>query len=149
MRELSARSITAKLRSLTVELRSLDRALKSNPSPDGTALLEFRHALDNVRMTAWTASELLTARQNQKDPKAVISFLTAERLRRFGQMARDLGIDLEQEGASWSVQAVNDLENALVLLREQLRVVGASQETRRTACEKRTHHGTRLGSRIP
>jgi hypothetical protein len=127
MRELFARSATAKLRNLTLGLRSLDRALKSNPLPDGTALLEFRHALDNVRMTAWTVSELLTARQSQKDPKAVISFLTAERLRRFGQMARDLCIDLEQEHASWSVQAINDLEEALVLLREQLRIVGASQ----------------------
>jgi hypothetical protein len=89
MRELFARSITAKLHDLTARLHSLDRGLKLNPPLDGLALLEFRHALDNVRMTAWTVTELLNARQSQKNPQAVISFLTAERLRRFGQMARD------------------------------------------------------------
>jgi hypothetical protein len=131
MRELFPRSVTAKLRNLTLKLRSLDRGLKSNPPLDGTALLEFRHALDNVRMTAWTVSELLNARQSQKNPQVVISFMTAERLRRFGQMARDLVNDLEQGTGSWSAQAINDLKNSLNLLRERLRTVGEGEQVRK------------------
>jgi|SRR5215472_9947102 len=124
MRELLARSINADLRNLTTKLRSLDRGLKSNGSLDSAALAEFRLALDNVRMTAWTVSELHNARESQKNPQLVISFLTAERLRRFGQMARDLCSDLEQESRAWSAQAVNDLRDSLNLLRERLRTVG-------------------------
>jgi hypothetical protein len=131
MRELFPRSVTAKLRNLTLKLRSLDRGLKSNPPLDGTALLEFRHALDNVRMTAWTVSELLNARQSQKNPQVVISFMTAERLRRFSQMARDLVNDLEQGTGSWSAQAINDLRNSLNLLRERLRTVGEADQVRK------------------
>jgi hypothetical protein len=124
MRELFSRSIAAKVHSLSVTLRSLDRALKSNTSLDESALREFREALDNVRLTAWTVNELLNARRNQKNPQAVIWFLTGERLRRFRQMARDLSADLEQHGTSWPAQAVRDLENSLTLLGVRLTIVG-------------------------
>jgi hypothetical protein len=127
MRELFARSLTVKLRKLTAELRSLDRGLKSNPPLDGAALREFRQALDNIRLTAWGVSELHNARQSQKDPQAVISFLTAERLRRFSQMARDLSDDLEQHGTSWPAQAVRDLESSLTLLGARLTIVDKSE----------------------
>ena len=93
---------------------------------DGPGLREFRLALDNVRMTAWTVSELHNAREIQKNPRVVISFLTAERLRRFSQMARDLCHDLERE-SSWPAQAVNDLKNSLNLLRERLWTDGESK----------------------
>jgi hypothetical protein len=124
MRELFSRSIAAKVHSLSVTLRSLDRALKSNTSLDESALREFREALDNVRLTAWTVNELLNARRNKKNTQAVIWFLTGERLRRFGQMARDLSADLEQHGTSWPAQAVRDLENSLTLLGVRLTIVG-------------------------
>ena len=127
MPEVSARSFSSKLRSLTAELRSLDRELKAGLSPTGTALREFRQTLDNVRMTAWTVSELLNARQSKKDPQAVISFLTAERLRRFSQMAQDLGADLELDGDSWPTQGVKALETSLTQLRERLRKLGKSE----------------------
>ena len=131
MRELFARSITAKLRKLTAGLRSLDRGLKSNPSLDGAALREFRQALDDIRLTAWSVSELLNARQSQKNPEAVISFLTAERLRRFSQMTRDLSSDLEQHSTSWPAQAVRDLENSLTLLGARLTIVGEIEAARK------------------
>jgi hypothetical protein len=131
MRELFARSITAKLHRLTAGLRSLDRGLKSNPSLDGAALREFRQALDNIRLTAWSVSELLNARQSQKNPEAVISFLTAERLRRFSQMARDLSSDLEQHSTTWPAQAVRDLENSLTLLGARLTIVGEIEAGRK------------------
>ncbi len=127
MHRFFSRSFSAKLRSATLQLRSLDRGLKTTPSLSGAALREFRQALDNVRMTAWTVDELLNARQSQKNPQAVISFLTGERLRRFSQMARDLSGDLEQDGATWPAQAVRDLKDSLTLLRDRLTMVGESK----------------------
>ena len=120
-----ARSITVKLRHLAAQLSSLDRDLKSNPFLAEAALREFRCALDNVRMTAWTVSELLNARRSQKNPQAAISFLTGERLRRFSQMVRDLSDDFEQSGTSWPAEAMSDLANSFILLRERL---GAASE---------------------
>lgn len=88
MRELLARSISAELRTSPPSFVRWTRA--SNRTVHSTALPwpNFGWRLDNVRMTAWTVSELHNARESQKDPQLVISFLTAERLRRFGQMAR-------------------------------------------------------------
>ncbi len=133
MQELLARSINANLRSLTSRLRTIDSNLKSSSSLSGAALREFRWALDRVRLTAWTVSELLNARQSQKNPQAVISFLTAERLRRFSQMTRNLSDDFEQNGTSWPAEAVRDLANSLNLLREQLGIVGESQQAGKSA----------------
>ena len=126
-------STTAKLRDLAVQLASLDRDLKSNPFLDEAALREFRWALDNVRMTAWTVSELLDARRSQKNPRAAISFLTAERLRRFSQMVRNLSDDFEHSGTSWPAEAMRDLANSFILFRERLGAAGESQPAGRGA----------------
>jgi hypothetical protein len=131
MREIFSRSVNGKLRKLTAELRALDQRLKSNPSLEGAWLREFRQALDNVRLTAWSVNELLNARQSGKNQQAVISFLTAERLRRFSQMARDLSRDLEQDGTSWPAQAVRDLENSLAALGARLTTIGESEDAER------------------
>jgi len=132
MQDLFARSINGKLRDLAAQLCSLDLDLKSNSFLDEVALREFRWALDNVRMTAWTVSELLNARRSQKNSEAVISFLTGERLRRFSQMARNLSDDFEQN-SSWPAEAVRDLANSLTLLRERLGIVGESQQAGKSA----------------
>jgi hypothetical protein len=128
-----ARSTTFKLRDLAVQLASLDRELKSNPFLDEATLREFRWALDNVRMTAWTVSELLNAKRSRKNPQAAISFLTGERLRRFSQMVRNLSDDFEQSGASWPAEAMRDLANSFILLRERLETAGESQPAGRGA----------------
>jgi hypothetical protein len=98
----------------------LDRDLKSNRQLNGAVLREFRQALDNIRLTAWTVSELLNARQIQRDPRAVVSFLTAERLRRFSQMVKDLCGDIEHEGATWPAESIDGLQQSANLLRERL-----------------------------
>jgi hypothetical protein len=128
-----ARSITAKLRDLAAQLSSLDRSLKSNPPLDEAALREFRWALDNVRMTAWTVSELLDARRTQKNPQAAISFLKGERLRRFRQMVLNLSDDLEQSGTFWPAEALQDLTRSFVLLGERLVVAGKSKQAGKSA----------------
>ena len=133
MQEPFAPSITAKLRDLATQLVSLDHDFKSNPFLDEAALREFRWALDNVRMTAWTVSELLNARRSQKNPEAVISFVTAERLRRFSHMAQNLSDDFEQDGTSWPAEAVRNLAKSLASLRERLGMVGESEQAGKSA----------------
>jgi hypothetical protein len=118
--DASSRSLSSTLRNLTTELRTLDHDLKSNLQMDAADLREFRQALDNIRLTAWTVSELLNARQIQRDPRAVVSFLTAERLRRFGQMVKDLCSDIDHEGARWPVASVDGLKDSVGLLQERL-----------------------------
>jgi len=120
IKDASSESLSARLRDLTNELRALDRDLKSGPPPDASQLGEFRQMLDSTRMTAWTVGELINARELQKDPGAMLSFLIAERLRRFGQMTKDLIADLEQHGITGQTHGVQGLFEYVNLLQERL-----------------------------
>jgi hypothetical protein len=107
---------TPRLRNLIEQLKSIDKGLKEDLSVEEPVLLDLRHALDSLRMTAWTVSELQNARKAQKDTRALASFLSAERLRRIRAMIDDLTLDLERDGMSnslstsesltWSAEAV-------------------------------------------
>lgn len=105
---------------LTSELRTLDLELKAGEKPEGPALREFRQALDHVRMTAWTVNELMNARDLKKDPHTVLSFLTAERLRRFGQMVQDLCADIEHDEVTWQTRGIQALSESVRELQERL-----------------------------
>ena len=120
MSEISSTSSSAKLIELTSELRALDRHLKSGEAPDAPLLREFRQALDNVRMTAWTTNELMDARHVRRDPNAVLSFLTAERLRRFSQMVKDLSGDLDADHASVPIHGIQTLAESVRTLQDRL-----------------------------
>lgn len=123
MQDVSSGSFSNRLSDLTAELRLLDHDLKSHPALNRSVLHEFRQTLDNLRLTAWTVQELLDARQTREDPQAVISFLTAERLRRSRQMLRDLCTDLESGNPSWPIQDVKGLESVLITLQECLEAI--------------------------
>jgi hypothetical protein len=110
--------IDSRLRSLTVELHGLERDLKTGAISDISALQGFRHAVDEVRMTAWTAGELHNAQSERKELLA--SFLAAERIRRFAQMLRDLSADLEEQKVSWESGGVQTLFDSVNLLQTRL-----------------------------
>jgi hypothetical protein len=97
-----------------VELRALARDLKSGAISDPGALLDFRSAIDEIRLTSWTASELYNAHPERKH--AIASFLAAERIRRFAQMIRDFSVDMEHQDLTWEsggIQALFDSVSAL------------------------------------
>jgi hypothetical protein len=52
--------------------------------------------VDNVRLTAWSVSELVNAERIKKNPDTVLAFLSAERLRRFDQLVKNLCGDIER-----------------------------------------------------
>ena len=111
-------SLSARIRVMTAELRDLEKSMKSeSAASDASTLFELRTALDNARMTAWVMSELVNVRHTRIDPHAVSSFLTAERIRRFGQLVRDLCADIEAgqitprtAGADQLRDSLHDLE---------------------------------------
>jgi hypothetical protein len=129
IKDTCSEALSARLRSLTEELLALDRELKSDQPPDVSSLQEFREALDNVRMTAWTVGELLNARETKRDPGTVLSFLTSERLRRFGQLVKDLNADIEHQGINWQTHGVQGVLQHVNLLQGRL---GKLIDTQRT-----------------
>jgi hypothetical protein len=110
--------IASRLRALTVELRQLERDLKSGRVSDSATLHEFRQAIDEIRMTAWTASELTNVESERKTVLA--SFLAAERIRRFAQMIRDFSLDLEHQDLKWESGGVQSLFDSVAALQSQL-----------------------------
>ena len=113
--------IAAGLRKLTEDLRLLERQLQTAPLNDLAALSEFRQALDEMRMTAWTVNELHIAQSEKKE--ALASFLAAERIRRFAQLIRDLCRDLQDKQLTWGsggIQTLFDSVSLLHALLEQL-----------------------------
>lgn len=110
--------IASRLRILTTELRALERDLKSDTISDAVALQDFRHAVDEIRMAAWTAGELHNAQHGRKELLA--SFLAAERIRRFAQMIRDMSIDLEHQDLTWESGGIQTLFDSVSALQARL-----------------------------
>ena len=110
--------IAGSLRRITEELRMLERQLRTAPLTDLAALNEFRQALDEMRMTAWTVNELHVAQSDKK--AALASFLAAERIRRFAQLIRDLCNDLEHEQLTWGSGGIQSLFDSVTLLQTRL-----------------------------
>jgi hypothetical protein len=113
-------AISGRLKQISSELREIDLALKAGPTPDLLLLQEFRHVLDNARLTAWTVSELLSAVESQKDPAKVLSFVAAERLRRSNQMLKDLSTDIDRQGVTWQTNGIQSLFETVNSLQVQL-----------------------------
>lgn len=113
--------LSSEIRHFSAELKRLEERLKAEPSPDPAALSEFRNRVDNVRLTAWSASELINAERIKKNPNTVLDFLSAERLRRFEQLVKSLSGDIERgtitvrtDGIQALCESVNDLQQRLV-----------------------------------
>jgi len=114
-------AISSRLKQISSELREIDIVLKAGATPELLLLQEFRHVLDNARLTAWTVSELLSAVESKKDPANVLSSVAAERLRRSNQMLKDLCTDIEHQGVSWQTNGIQSLFETVNSLQVQLR----------------------------
>jgi hypothetical protein len=120
MTDAFADTFSERLRRISAELRAIDLELKSGTAPEAPLLQEFRYVLDNARLTAWTVSELLNARERNQDPAGVMSFLVAERLRRSNQMLKDLSGDIGQKEVTWQTSGVSALFESVNVLQVQL-----------------------------
>ncbi|MGC2697722.1 MAG: hypothetical protein WA738_18185 [Candidatus Angelobacter sp.] len=120
MTDAPSGALSERLRRLSAELRSVETELKSGQQPDAMLLQDFRYVLDNTRLTAWTVSELLNAREREQDPEKVLTFIVAERLRRSTQMLKDLCADVTQEGVTWKTHGVQGLFQTVDALQIEL-----------------------------
>jgi hypothetical protein len=115
------KDLSSEIIHFSAELKRLEERIKSEPPPEASALSEFRHRVDNVRLAAWSASELINAQHTNKSPDTVLAFLSAERLRRFEQLVKSLCGDIERgiitvrtDGIQALCESVNDLQQRLV-----------------------------------
>jgi hypothetical protein len=113
-------SLTIEIKQLTSELRRVEHRLKSETAPDTLALNELRHAVDNLRLTAWSVSELINAEHTKKNPDTVLAFLAAERLRRFDQMVRNLSADIERRIVTLQTNGMHALIDSVNTLQQRL-----------------------------
>jgi hypothetical protein len=113
-------NLSLQIRQLSAELSSVERRLRSEPDPDPLVLAEFRQTVDNVRLTAWSVSELIRKQRSHKDPDAALEYLTAERLHRFEQMTRNLCGDLERRATTFERHGVQSLFDSIHMLQQRL-----------------------------
>ena len=88
--------LSVEINRLSNELKRLDGRMQTEPCPDLVMLNEFRQSVDNIRLTAWTVTELSNARQVKKQADKVLAFLSAERLRRLDQLVLSLCEDIDR-----------------------------------------------------
>jgi hypothetical protein len=113
-------NLTLAIKQLTSELKRMEHRLKSQAAPDAVTLNEFRHAVDNVRLAAWSVSELINAEHTKKNPETVMAFLAAERLRRFDQMVRNLCADIERRIVTLQTNGMHSLIDSVNMLQQRL-----------------------------
>ena len=121
------RPLSIDLRNLSKALREMDQRLNSEPPPDAMVLNEFRQSVDNARLAAWSVSESIDTQRARKDPDKVLAFLSAERLRRLDQLARNLCGDIERRVITGESYGMHSLLYAITMLQEKLQQCLAEQ----------------------
>ena len=117
--ETKGPSISMRLQAATTELHDLEQLIRSGDF-DGHLLRDFRGAVDNIRTTAWAVQQWIPLREQGGDAYAVLPLLSAERVRRTTQLAKDLLVDLETVEVSIETQGLKDLFEAMDSLHPRL-----------------------------
>ncbi len=112
--------LSAKLRQLAHDLRVVESQLQVAQAPDTASLQEFRQALDNTRLTAWSVNEAMGVRDRDTSPDSVLSFLAAERLRRLDQMVRNVCGDLDRKAVTLQTTGLQSLFDSVSALARRL-----------------------------
>jgi hypothetical protein len=159
---MTSEDLSSEIRHFSAELKRLEQRLKSEPTPDAAVLNEFRHAVDNVRLTAWSVSELINAERIKKNPDTVLDFLSAERLRRFEQLVSSLCGDIERglitvrtDGVQALCESVNGLQQRLVqAIKQRTQAYKVKDAARWNLTSRRLVQGywgmsTRLSQAVP
>lgn len=115
----SVKSMTERLQAATAELQELERLVLSGDfSP--RVLSEFRSAVDNVRLTAWTVQQWIGLQEQSRDPYKVMSTLAAARVARATQMNKDLAMDLQSLEVGFDTEGLPELHVSVNALHDAL-----------------------------
>ena len=117
----SPEPIAVELKNLSAQLKRMDQRLKAEQPPDSVVLNEFRQSVDNVRLTAWSVSELINTRRAANQHDTVLAFLSAERVRRLDQLVRNLCGDLERRVINAQSYGMQSLFESISVLQQRLK----------------------------
>ena len=122
-----SKPLSVELKDLSALLKRIDQRLQSEAPPDAVVLNEFRQAVDNVRLTAWSVSELINTERAGQEPDTVLVFLSAERLRRLDHLVRNLCGDLERRVITSQNYGMDSLFDSVNVLRLRMAQCFAEQ----------------------
>ena len=108
------------IKQIASEVRRLEKRLRAEPDPSVDALTELRHALDDARLTAWSVSTLVMAGHASRVRNAALLFVTAERIRRVGQLVKNICGDIEGKAIILQKNEMDSLLSSVNSLREVL-----------------------------
>jgi hypothetical protein len=117
----SPEAIAIELKDLSAQLKRMDQRLKTEQPPDSVVLNEFRQSVDNVRLTAWSVSELINTQRAGSQHDSVLAFLSAERVRRLDQLVRTLCGDLERRVITAQSYGIQSLFDSISTLQQRLK----------------------------
>jgi hypothetical protein len=117
----SPEPIAHELKNLSTQLKRIDQRLQAEQAPDNVVLNEFRQAVDNVRLTAWSVSELINTQRAGSQADSVLAFLSAERVRRLDQLVRNLCGDLERRVINAQSYGMESLFDSINVLQQRLK----------------------------
>lgn len=123
-------SLSDELAELSSALKRINQQLQSEKPPDLVVLNVFRQSVDNVRLTAWSVSELINAQRAKKEPDKVLAFLSAERLRRLDQLVRNLCGDIERQVITSDNYGMHSLFESINTLQQRLAQCLAREESK-------------------
>jgi hypothetical protein len=86
--------LSIRLQTATANLSELEQLVKSGDL-DPRILQEFRDSVDLIRGTAWAVQQWIGLRERSADPYSLLPLMSAQRVQRMTQLARDLSLDLE------------------------------------------------------
>jgi len=129
--EFSLIRVLAQLQAATTELRELKELVRSGDL-DSRVLREFRDPVDYIRNTAWAVQQWVVLEQQSGDPYSVPPLLSAERVRRVTQLARDLSLDLQSVEVTYETPGLEELFESIDDLHRRLAVLFK----RRNRCSK-------------
>jgi hypothetical protein len=121
LRMSSPEGIAVELKDLSAQLKRIDQRLKTEQPPDSVVLNEFRQSVDNVRLTAWSVSEVINTQRAGNQHDSVVAFLSAERIRRLDQLTRNLCGDLERRVISAQSYGIQSLFDSISTLQQRLK----------------------------
>jgi len=113
-------SLNLTIKQLARDLRLLEKRLRVEPDPSADAITEFRHALDDARLTAWSVSTFITAGRASQVRNAALAFVAAERMRRVEQLVKNICGDIEGRAVTLQKDQMDSLLNSVNSLREVL-----------------------------
>lgn len=111
--------LAVRLQSATTNLTELEQLVRSGDI-EPRILEDFRNAVDLIRGTAWAVQQWVGLKEDSGDPYSLLPALSAQRVKRATQLARDLTVDLESVEIGFDTPGLKELFDAVNRLQERL-----------------------------